>query len=126
MKRKMLKIAAVLMVTMVVFGGTVALACQGHSGLQYYINSSAISAKIGRCDCAPVDNYLYASTKAQYYDPADNAYHWTNWKERYAYDTESVTSTTNHDNLYCGYCHYRWECYTGGSGRHMAEYLNKN
>ena len=126
MKLKMLTVMVVLALAMAAFGGTVALACQGHSGLQYYINTSSIGARIGKCDCAPVDNYLYASTKAQYYDPSDNAYHWTNWKERYGEDVNSVTSTTDHSNLYCGYCHYRWECYTGSSGRHMAEYLNQN
>lgn len=102
-----------------------ASACAGHGGMHHSIDSNHISASIYRCNCAPVNNYLYASTKAQYMD-SNGDYHWTYWKEVYGSNTYYKQSTTFANSLYCGYCHYRWECYEGNSGFQIRQYLYNN
>lgn len=118
-------ICAILIATLVASLCCVASACIGHGGLYYDIDSNHISASILKCSCAPVNNYLYVSTKAQYMD-ANGDYHWTNWKEVYGTDTNYKLSTTYANNLYCGYCHYRWECYEGNSGFQLQEHFYSN
>lgn len=125
MKRKLFAALALLSVLILSFGGVV-YACAGTVGLYYGIDSTYISATIVRCNCAPVNNFLYASTRAQYLMPDGVNYAWTGWNVSQGNNVYSKQSFTYANNLYCGYCHYRWECYTGASGRHMQEHLFTN
>jgi len=92
---------------------SVALACNGYGSRSYYATTSRVHASLTRCSCTPVDNYLYASTKAQY--KSGNNFYWTNWKEVYGYDVQSKSSTTYRSGTVFGYCHFRHQCHTGPS-----------
>lgn len=112
-KFTLLFIVAMLIVTII--GGTIstALACKGYDTRTYYAKTYKVYAKLTRCDCTPVDNYLYTSTKAQYM--SGGTYVWSNWNENYGSNVASMSSTTWKSGIVFGYCHFRHSCSTGGS-----------
>lgn len=121
MKKKMLSTIVLALVLALALGSTVAYACIGHDGLYYGISSTYVSATICRCGCVPVENYLATSTRVQYLN--GNQYTWTSWNPESGYNVDSMQSFTYHDNVYCGNCLYRWECYTGDSGYQMQTHM---
>lgn len=94
---------------------SVALACNGYSSRTYWANESKVYGRINACSCTPRNNYLYASTRAQYENSSGNL-QWTGWTESYGSNVAFRSSSTSPNGpVNRGTVHFRHMCVTGGS-----------
>lgn len=104
MKRLLSILLAVLIMAAMVFPmSATATASTPYSTYSAWFDSSTKgSAGIWRCSCNPVNNYLYAAVRLQYY--YGGSYYWTQWAYGGDYNVYSkVKSTSVSSSAYANY-----------------------
>lgn len=92
----------------------------------WFQSTSQGCAGIYKCDCSPVDNYLYASARAQYLD-SDGTYKWTSTVTSKGNDVGMrafVVTSPGGNKVYYVDASFRARC-GSGSMKYYSDYASR-
>lgn len=91
-----------------------------------WLSRDKATARITRCDCGRVDNYLMAGLSVQY--ESGGYYYWTPNEDYYYYssgeDTDEQTKSIKKANINCAAAWYQARCGTGSQESYFQEIYN--
>lgn len=91
----------------------------------WFQSSDTACAGIYRCSCSPVNNFLYASARTQYY--SNGSYYWTSWTTTYDNDVQQQTIVkSSPSGQYVNYVSASFRARCGsGSTVYLSDYASR-